>query len=1146
MLHIINKKKYYANDNEFKKKELQDYSTLKILEDVGLFERLISLFIEFKNCNINNLCFLNTTHGGFLPIECSNFFINITLINTHIDSIENINKNIKNYDINNIKLLDNFEYNTNSLIFNNNDDIDYSFLNKHRENIYISKFNLSIINNKIFNYIFKLKNTDYFIYLNENNILQFKKIFTYYFENDNDSILNYDNLIHLCVMVKNGGPQFEEMLMQNMDNIDRWTILDTGSSDNTIDIINKVLVGRKQGQLFQEPFINFKDSRNRCLELAGKTCKYIIMLDDTYVIEGNLRNFLNEVRGDQMSDSFSMFIKSDDSEYGSNRIIKSETNLKYIYKIHEVISNKDNFCVMIPKNVATINDRRFFYMEDRTRERAKLDLKLLNEELEENPMEPRTYYYLAQTYNLLENYELAYHFYLKRCEFTNSGFIQERINAAFEAARIANFRLNKSWNCCLKLYENAFKIDETRPESQYFIGIHYYLENNYKKAYHYLKKGFEIGYPIDSQYSLKPTISFHFLPKFLSSVCYEAKDYKLGEAAAELYLKNNTPSSESYQEVLSWYNIYKNINLCEVRKKPLIPKKQICCFIADGGFEPWSGKNILTTGVGGSETYIIEMARYIQLSGYYDVVVFCNCLEEEIFENVSYKPLSLMHSYIYSNYIQTCIVSRFSEYLPAVFNGWTENVYLVVHDLTPSGIVIPLDIKLKNIFCLTEWHVDYLNKIFPSIAHLTKPFYYGIDFASFNVLKVNKIPYKFIYSSFPNRGLLSLLKMWPKIYEKQPLATLDIYCNLNGKWVNELHHEQISDIKNMLYEYSKTDNNLGIHCHGWVDKKTLANSWASADIWFYPCTFMETFCLTALEAALSKTLVITNDLAGLQNTVSDRGVIISGNPIELEWQTKALDKIFYFMEPKNNDEKNKLIEKNYRWACSLSWENQSQKLLHQYILPNDKLEYKQMYNWTNDLPNKEEKKEFLNIIKYFNNSISKVNKKPIILEIGTYTGISLINIVKLIPNSIGYSIDTWKDCNDTKNVEKNYFEYIESLEVEKSFYKNIENENLQDRIHAIKGNSKDVLLDILKTKNLTFDFIYIDGSHKCIDCYLDMFFSWKLLNIGGILAVDDYLYHIEDKIESPFEAINKFLNENKGNYNLLYSGYRIFLEKINS
>ncbi len=37
----------------------------------------------------------------------------------------------------------------------------------------------------------------------------------------------------------------------------------------------------------------------------------------------------------------------------------------------------------------------------------------------------------------------------------------------------------------------------------------------------------------------------------------------------------------------------------------------------------------------------------------------------------------------------------------------------------------------------------------------------------------------------------------------------------------------------------------------------LEDAWKTADIWFYPCTFMETFCLTALEAAKSKTFVIT-------------------------------------------------------------------------------------------------------------------------------------------------------------------------------------------------------------------------------------------------------------------------------------------------
>jgi tetratricopeptide (TPR) repeat protein len=280
-------------------------------------------------------------------------------------------------------------------------------------------------------------------------------------------------------MVKNGGPQFEQMLIDNLDIIDRWTILDTGSTDKTIEIINDVLVGKKEGQLYQEPFINFRESRNRLLDLAGTSCKYNIMLDDTYVVKGNLREFLTEIRSDQYSNSFTLHIKSNDSIYGSNRIIRSDSGLRYIHKIHEVITDKNNINVVIPKERAFIFDKRFDYMEERTMERKQLDLKLLYEEIEENPNDPRAYYYLAQTYNLLGDYEKTYYYFMKRCEFTNSGFIQERYDAAFEAARIANFKLNKSWSECEELYLKAFKIDETRPESMYFIGIHYYLENDY-------------------------------------------------------------------------------------------------------------------------------------------------------------------------------------------------------------------------------------------------------------------------------------------------------------------------------------------------------------------------------------------------------------------------------------------------------------------------------------------------------------------------------------------------------------------------------------------------------------------------------------------------------------------------------------------
>jgi hypothetical protein len=636
------------------------------------------------------------------------------------------------------------------------------------------------------------------------------------------------------------------------------------------------------------------------------------------------------------------------------------------------------------------------------------------------------------------------------------------------------------------------------------------------------------------------------LPKFLCKICYDLKEYNLGLKAAELFLKNNKSDADSYQEIVSWYKIYEKLTVHVEDYIPKVPDKPIFVFHADGGFNNWSGSSILTTGVGGSETYIIEHSRYIKKSGLFDVYVFCNCLEEENFEGVIYKPLSEYYSFIKQNYIHTCIVSRYSEYLPVTFKGWTENVYMVVHDLTPTGIVIPVDKKLKKIFCLTEWHVDYFTQIFPSIKNITVPFYYGIDFNKFKNNDISlKQDYKFIYSSFPNRGLLPLLQMWPRIYEFQPEASLHIYCDIDGKWVNQVEGEMMVKIRELMTNYNAAENNMNIYYHGWVNKQVLAESWLTADIWFYPCTFMETFCLTALEAALTKTLVITNNLAALQNTVGHRGVIIKGEPIETEWQEKALSKIKKYLDPANKSLKNELIKKNYEWALTLSWESQAKKLLDEHILL-EKLEHKGMYNWTNDLPF-DHKKFFLEAIQYFNNNYTKVqNGKTIkVLEVGTYTGISLINIVKLIPNSFGFGIDRWSNYIEgdlNKNVE--ILNNMDKLEVEKSFYKNIAVEGLTDRIHGIKGDSYEVLFEMMK-ENKMFDFIYVDGSHLSFDCYSDLIISWRLLENGGILAIDDYLYNMEgDVVDSPFEGINHFLNKFQKEIKILHKGYRVFLQKI--
>jgi len=956
MLIEVNKKQYHVNWNEFNKITHNEYNHLIIREKLGYFEQTISLIKELSTIhkNVTQCIFFNPTHGGFLPMNVAHCFKEVFILNTNDAHISNIKQNISDYKIENIcwdlKKLGKdfiiFSDKMEDICFDNDSNSDNSFLQKH-DPIILTTMNVSSIYFKYISnypYSYELVNTNLSLFIPQRFYYDFYHQF-HYFYNEDTSSLYYDNLIHLCIMVKNGGPQFEEMLLKNMHLIDRWTILDTGSTDSTIDIINRVLVGKKKGQLFQEPFQNFRDSRNRLLELAGDVCEFTLMLDDTYLIEGDLRGFLNETRGDQFADSFTVYIKSDDVEYGSNRLLKTSKKLKYLYKIHEVVQDDNNVNVVVPFHRAYIMDGRFDYMETRTMDRKELDLKLLYEELEDDPNNSRTYYYLAQTYNLLQNYEKAFDFFIQRMNHPNPGYIQEKVDAVFEAARIANFQLTTvPWEECEKLYLTAYALDNSRPESLYFIGIHYHLENKNNIAFEYFKKAFEIGYPVHCQYSLKPTLSYYFLPKFLTQMCYEFEDYVLGEKCGALFLEKNNSGAEYYNVILSWYQIFVKLNssmsLENFQSLSNVENKPILCFVADGGFEPWTGADILSKGVGGSETYIIEMARYIQKNGHFKTVVFCNCVEQSSFEGVDYIPLRYFTPFIKNIEVHTCIISRFSEYIPLAIKGKTENVYLVLHDLTPTGVVIPLDPKLKTIFCLSEWHVEYFTNIFPQCKPITTHFYYGINQQFSNSSSNSAISNSnsgkkansFIYSSFPNRGLLELLQMWSQIVEKYSDASLHIYADVNGKWVNSVEKEKMIQIRALLDEYQTHNRkkSLNIHYHGWVNKSVLSEAWKSAEYWFYPCTFAETFCLTAVEAALSKTLAVTNGLAALQNTVGSRGICIEGNTSTKEWQEKALTELFFIME--NRVKREELIHTNYTWASTLSWEYQSNKLLNDYIL----------------------------------------------------------------------------------------------------------------------------------------------------------------------------------------------------------------------
>ena len=224
------------------------------------------------------------------------------------------------------------------------------------------------------------------------------------------------------MIVKNSGELLRECLKENRKWIDHWTILDTGSTDNTPDIIREELKDI-DGNLYFSEFIDFSQARNRCLDLSSKDSKYKIMLDDSYKINGGkeLRKLLNK------SEDPCFLIKigyyNDTTllnDYFSKRITKTSENIRYKYRIHEDI-DCEKFKFINNSNIF-ISDLTSMEHKIRTNNRLKLDYKLLQMDLKDNPDDPRTLYYLSKVTNDMDKYEesLTYLYKLKDLEIPKS------------------------------------------------------------------------------------------------------------------------------------------------------------------------------------------------------------------------------------------------------------------------------------------------------------------------------------------------------------------------------------------------------------------------------------------------------------------------------------------------------------------------------------------------------------------------------------------------------------------------------------------------------------------------------------------------------------------------------------------------------
>ena len=107
-----------------------------------------------------------------------------------------------------------------------------------------------------------------------------------------------DDLVTLSMIVKDEEKTLARTLASARPFIDRWVILDTGSTDGTREVIRETLAGVR-GELHEEPFADFSTTRNRALDLAGTDTEFVMWLDaDDELTDGAaLRAFLEQERG---------------------------------------------------------------------------------------------------------------------------------------------------------------------------------------------------------------------------------------------------------------------------------------------------------------------------------------------------------------------------------------------------------------------------------------------------------------------------------------------------------------------------------------------------------------------------------------------------------------------------------------------------------------------------------------------------------------------------------------------------------------------------------------------------------------------------------------------------------------------------------
>lgn len=284
--------------------------------------------------------------------------------------------------------------------------------------------------------------------------------------------------ICLNMIVKDEEKNIERLLRSVKDSIDYYVICDTGSTDNTIDVIKKITteLGIK-GEIHNHEWVNFGHNRTLAIKAATKSlkdkkhnCNWVLCIDADEKLEVKLPFWYLKL---DKKRSYRIIKKGGGIEYPVSHII----NIKHeewewkgpAHNYIELIKGK-RMLPPVTHDVKIIRDSSFQGGKSskfkNPKEKYMFDAGLFLKELEKNPNDSRSQFYLAQSYYSAGESKLAYPEYIKRAEMKDT-WVQERYFSYLTAAEIQGKDFN-NLELGIDLCSKAYNILPTRPEA-YFL-----------------------------------------------------------------------------------------------------------------------------------------------------------------------------------------------------------------------------------------------------------------------------------------------------------------------------------------------------------------------------------------------------------------------------------------------------------------------------------------------------------------------------------------------------------------------------------------------------------------------------------------------------------------------------------------------------